>query len=171
VESGFILTETAGRLNFRHLYQTYQGCKIWAVSVQCEPVSKMAKPLQRPHPPISVSLASPHSQSARSAAERGWDIVSANISPVYSVKSHWDIYIAERISHPSRLRNDLLCLKPFCSDSAQRHLLGFPARPTPDERHHRPKELTAKFALGDDRTNWPEGRCLGRLYADDRHGE
>ena len=32
--------------------------------------------------------------SARLAAERQWSIVSANISPVYSVKSHWDIYSA-----------------------------------------------------------------------------
>ena len=74
--------------------------EFWSVKIQEGIISElgighMAKPLQRPHPPISVSLASPHSQSARSAAERGWDIVSANISPVYSVKSHWDIYREE----------------------------------------------------------------------------
>lgn len=55
-------------------------------------IGYMPKPLQQPHPPIHLSLASPHSSSAKVAAEQGWKIISANISPVYSVKSHWDIY-------------------------------------------------------------------------------
>ncbi|MEE2760031.1 MAG: LLM class flavin-dependent oxidoreductase [Pseudomonadota bacterium] len=66
-------------------------------------IGHMAKPLQQPHPPIALSIASPHSASAGLAARRGWSIVSANISPVYSVKSHWDIYKAamEDTGHPA----------------------------------------------------------------------
>ena len=55
-------------------------------------VGFMPKPYQQPRPPISISLASPNSPSARTAAERGWGIISANIIPVYSVASHWTTY-------------------------------------------------------------------------------
>ena len=41
-------------------------------------------------PPISISLASPNSSSARTAALKGWGMISANIIPTYSVASHWD---------------------------------------------------------------------------------
>jgi len=73
--------------------------EFWSVKIQdgiidALGIGHMPKPLQRPHPPIALSIASPHSGSARLAAERQWSIVSANISPVYSVKSHWDIYSA-----------------------------------------------------------------------------
>jgi len=73
--------------------------EFWSVKIQdgiidALGIGHMPKPLQRPHPPIALSIASPHSGSARLAAERQWSIVSANISPVYSVKSHWDIYAA-----------------------------------------------------------------------------
>ena len=71
--------------------------EFWQVKIQEGVIDElgighMSKPLQHPHPPISVSLASPFSKSAGYAAKNKWDIVSANISPVYSVKSHWDIY-------------------------------------------------------------------------------
>ncbi|NQV56073.1 MAG: LLM class flavin-dependent oxidoreductase, partial [Rhodospirillales bacterium] len=59
-------------------------------------IGHLPKPLQQPHPPISLSLASPNSASAKLAAERDWTIISANISPTYSVKSHWDIYAETR---------------------------------------------------------------------------
>jgi alkanesulfonate monooxygenase SsuD/methylene tetrahydromethanopterin reductase-like flavin-dependent oxidoreductase (luciferase family) len=52
----------------------------------------MPKPFQKPGPPISISLASPSSASARTAALQGWGIISANIIPTYSVASHWQIY-------------------------------------------------------------------------------
>ena len=47
-------------------------------------------------PPISLSLASPHSPSARTAALQDWGIISANIIPTYSVASHWSIYSKAR---------------------------------------------------------------------------
>jgi alkanesulfonate monooxygenase SsuD/methylene tetrahydromethanopterin reductase-like flavin-dependent oxidoreductase (luciferase family) len=52
----------------------------------------MPKPYQQPHPPISISLASPHSSSAKTAALKGWGMISANIIPAYSVASHWTVY-------------------------------------------------------------------------------
>jgi alkanesulfonate monooxygenase SsuD/methylene tetrahydromethanopterin reductase-like flavin-dependent oxidoreductase (luciferase family) len=45
-------------------------------------VGFMPKPYQQPRPPIMISLASPSSPSAKTAAERGWGIISANIIPV-----------------------------------------------------------------------------------------
>jgi len=55
-------------------------------------VGYMPKPFQNGGPPISLSLASPNSSSARTAAQQGWGILSANIIPTYSVGSHWAIY-------------------------------------------------------------------------------
>jgi alkanesulfonate monooxygenase SsuD/methylene tetrahydromethanopterin reductase-like flavin-dependent oxidoreductase (luciferase family) len=55
-------------------------------------VGFMPKPYQQPRPPICISLASPSSASARTAAQRGWGMISANIIPVYSVASHWATY-------------------------------------------------------------------------------
>ena len=48
-------------------------------------VGFMPKPYQTPGPPISISLASPNSSSARTAALKGWGMISANIIPTYSV--------------------------------------------------------------------------------------
>jgi len=55
-------------------------------------IGYMPKPYQKGGPPISISLASPHSSSARTAAQNGWGILSANIIPTYSVASHWAVY-------------------------------------------------------------------------------
>ena len=52
----------------------------------------MPKPLQRPHPPIHVSVGTPNSSSARMAAERGWSIISGPNAPDYSIASHWKMY-------------------------------------------------------------------------------
>jgi alkanesulfonate monooxygenase SsuD/methylene tetrahydromethanopterin reductase-like flavin-dependent oxidoreductase (luciferase family) len=67
-------------------------------------IGYMPKPFQKGGPPISISLASPHSSSARTAALNDCGIVSANIVPTYSVASHWAIYTkacAEAGKHPS----------------------------------------------------------------------
>jgi alkanesulfonate monooxygenase SsuD/methylene tetrahydromethanopterin reductase-like flavin-dependent oxidoreductase (luciferase family) len=55
-------------------------------------IGYMPKPLQQPGPKISLSLASPNSSSARTAAQHGWGIISANLIPTYSVASHWAVY-------------------------------------------------------------------------------
>jgi alkanesulfonate monooxygenase SsuD/methylene tetrahydromethanopterin reductase-like flavin-dependent oxidoreductase (luciferase family) len=56
----------------------------------------MPKPFQKGGPPISISLASPNSSTARTAAQRDWSIISANIIPTHSVASHWAIYSKTR---------------------------------------------------------------------------
>jgi len=55
-------------------------------------IGYMPKPYQNGGPPVTLSLASPHSSSARTAAAQDWGIISANIIPTYSVASHWTIY-------------------------------------------------------------------------------
>jgi alkanesulfonate monooxygenase SsuD/methylene tetrahydromethanopterin reductase-like flavin-dependent oxidoreductase (luciferase family) len=67
-------------------------------------IGTMPKPFQKPCPPISISLASPNSSTARTAALQGWGIISANIIPSYSVASHWAIYSKTNaeIGRPSR---------------------------------------------------------------------
>jgi len=55
-------------------------------------VGFMPKPYQKNGPPISISLASPSSSSARTAALKGWGMISANIIPTWSIASHWEIY-------------------------------------------------------------------------------
>jgi len=55
-------------------------------------VGFMPKPYQQPHPPVFISLASPNSSSAKTAALKGWGMISANIIPTYSVQSHWTVY-------------------------------------------------------------------------------
>lgn len=52
----------------------------------------MPKPFQPGGPPISISLASPNSASARTAAQQGWGMISANIIPPASIASHWAVY-------------------------------------------------------------------------------
>jgi alkanesulfonate monooxygenase SsuD/methylene tetrahydromethanopterin reductase-like flavin-dependent oxidoreductase (luciferase family) len=59
-------------------------------------IGYMPKPYQNGGPPISISLASPHSSSARTAALNDCGILSANITPTYSVASHWAIYSKAR---------------------------------------------------------------------------
>jgi alkanesulfonate monooxygenase SsuD/methylene tetrahydromethanopterin reductase-like flavin-dependent oxidoreductase (luciferase family) len=55
-------------------------------------IGYMPKPFQKGGPPISMSIASPNSGSARTAAERGWGMISANIIPTWSVATHWEVY-------------------------------------------------------------------------------
>jgi alkanesulfonate monooxygenase SsuD/methylene tetrahydromethanopterin reductase-like flavin-dependent oxidoreductase (luciferase family) len=59
-------------------------------------IGYMPKPFQKGGPPISISLASPHSSTARTAALNDWGILSANIIPTYSVASHWAVYSKAR---------------------------------------------------------------------------
>jgi alkanesulfonate monooxygenase SsuD/methylene tetrahydromethanopterin reductase-like flavin-dependent oxidoreductase (luciferase family) len=60
----------------------------------------MVRPFQRPHPPIVVTVVEPSSPSAAQAAERGWDIISANFLLPRWVRTHWETYVAA--SDPSR---------------------------------------------------------------------
>ena len=53
----------------------------------------IAKPLQRPHPPIVVTVVAPFSKGVTEAAARGWDPISANFLMPAWVKSHWPNYV------------------------------------------------------------------------------
>jgi alkanesulfonate monooxygenase SsuD/methylene tetrahydromethanopterin reductase-like flavin-dependent oxidoreductase (luciferase family) len=57
--------------------------KYWRVSVARTQVPEIGqgvilKPLQRPHPPIVVTVVAPHSKGLVAAAARGWEPISAN---------------------------------------------------------------------------------------------
>jgi alkanesulfonate monooxygenase SsuD/methylene tetrahydromethanopterin reductase-like flavin-dependent oxidoreductase (luciferase family) len=52
----------------------------------------MPKPFQKPGPPISMSVSSRNSPTARVAGQRGWGIISANNVPGDAIGSHWRTY-------------------------------------------------------------------------------
>ncbi|MGM0583089.1 MAG: LLM class flavin-dependent oxidoreductase [Pseudomonadota bacterium] len=55
-------------------------------------VGYMAKPYQKPFPPVALSSMSPASGSVAFAAKQGWRPVSANFSPESTIISHWVKY-------------------------------------------------------------------------------
>jgi alkanesulfonate monooxygenase SsuD/methylene tetrahydromethanopterin reductase-like flavin-dependent oxidoreductase (luciferase family) len=61
------------------------------------------KPLQRPHPPIVVTVVAPFSKGVTEAAARGWEPISANFLMPPWVKSHWPKYVegCERVGRPA----------------------------------------------------------------------
>jgi alkanesulfonate monooxygenase SsuD/methylene tetrahydromethanopterin reductase-like flavin-dependent oxidoreductase (luciferase family) len=72
--------------------------KYWNISVQKTRIEDIgqgfvAKPLQRPHPPIVVTAVAPFSKGVTEAAARGWDPISANFLMPAWVKSHWPKYV------------------------------------------------------------------------------
>lgn len=52
----------------------------------------MPKPLQRPHPPIVVTAVAPYSKGVVAAAQRGWEMISANFLLPKWVATHWPQY-------------------------------------------------------------------------------
>jgi alkanesulfonate monooxygenase SsuD/methylene tetrahydromethanopterin reductase-like flavin-dependent oxidoreductase (luciferase family) len=72
--------------------------KYWNVTTQktlIEDIGQgfIAKPLQRPHPPVVVTAVAPFSKGVEEAAARGWDPISANFLMPAWVKSHWPKYV------------------------------------------------------------------------------
>jgi alkanesulfonate monooxygenase SsuD/methylene tetrahydromethanopterin reductase-like flavin-dependent oxidoreductase (luciferase family) len=72
--------------------------KFWNVAVERQFMPEIgqgyiARPLQRPHPPIVVTAVAPHSKGVTEAAARGWDPISANFLMPEWVKSHWPRYV------------------------------------------------------------------------------
>jgi alkanesulfonate monooxygenase SsuD/methylene tetrahydromethanopterin reductase-like flavin-dependent oxidoreductase (luciferase family) len=53
----------------------------------------IGKPLQKPHPPIVVTVVTPFSKGVAEAAARGWEPISANFLLPAWVKSHWPKYV------------------------------------------------------------------------------
>jgi alkanesulfonate monooxygenase SsuD/methylene tetrahydromethanopterin reductase-like flavin-dependent oxidoreductase (luciferase family) len=56
----------------------------------------VVKPLQRPHPPIFVTVLAPFSKGVTAAAERGWRAISGNFLQPAWVASHWPMYAQGR---------------------------------------------------------------------------
>ena len=72
--------------------------KYWNISTQKTLIGEIgqgfvARPLQRPHPPIVVTAVAPFSKGVTEAAARGWDPISANFLMPAWVKSHWPKYV------------------------------------------------------------------------------
>ena len=55
-------------------------------------IGTMPKPFQRPGPPITMSVSSRNSPTARVAGEQGWGILSGNNMPANAVATHWQAY-------------------------------------------------------------------------------
>jgi alkanesulfonate monooxygenase SsuD/methylene tetrahydromethanopterin reductase-like flavin-dependent oxidoreductase (luciferase family) len=55
-------------------------------------IGTMPTPFQKPGPPISISLSSRDSPTARIAAQRGWGIITGNNVPTSAIASHWQTY-------------------------------------------------------------------------------
>lgn len=76
---------------------TLEG-KFWNVSTVRTMMTEIgqgiiAKPLQRPHPPIVVTAVSPYSQGVAEAAARGWAPISANFLLPKWVATHWSKFV------------------------------------------------------------------------------
>src|SRR5581483_5302023 len=72
--------------------------KYWNLSVERTLMAEVGqgfigKPLQRPHPPIVVTVVAPFSKGVTEAAARGWEPISANFLMPEWVKSHWPKYV------------------------------------------------------------------------------
>jgi alkanesulfonate monooxygenase SsuD/methylene tetrahydromethanopterin reductase-like flavin-dependent oxidoreductase (luciferase family) len=97
--------------------------KYWKVKVERTFIPDMgqgfiAKPLQRPHPPIVVTAVAPFSKGVTEAAARGWEPISANFLMPQWVKSHWPKYVegCERAGRPADPANWRVARSIFVAD-------------------------------------------------------
>ena len=95
--------------------------KYWNISTQKTLIGDIgqgiiARPLQRPHPPIVVTAVAPFSKGVTEAAARGWDPISANFLMPAWVKSHWPKYVegCERGGRAGRSRELARRQKRLC---------------------------------------------------------
>jgi alkanesulfonate monooxygenase SsuD/methylene tetrahydromethanopterin reductase-like flavin-dependent oxidoreductase (luciferase family) len=99
--------------------------KYWNISTQktlIEDIGQgfIARPLQRPHPPIVVTAVAPFSKGVTEAATRGWDPISANFLMPAWVKSHWPKYVegCERGGRAADPANWRVAKSVFVADDA-----------------------------------------------------
>jgi alkanesulfonate monooxygenase SsuD/methylene tetrahydromethanopterin reductase-like flavin-dependent oxidoreductase (luciferase family) len=88
--------------------------KYWSISTERTLMRDIGqgflpKPLQKPHPPIVVTVVAPYSKGVTEAAARGWEPISANFLLPQWVKSHWPKYVegchkAGRLADPANWR-------------------------------------------------------------------
>ena len=108
--------------------------KYWKVTTQRTSLTDigqgiMAKPLQKPHPPIVVTAVAPFSKGVTEAAARGWEPISANFLMPQWVKSHWPKYVegCERVGRPADPANWRVAKSVFVADdlaTAKEYALG-----------------------------------------------
>jgi alkanesulfonate monooxygenase SsuD/methylene tetrahydromethanopterin reductase-like flavin-dependent oxidoreductase (luciferase family) len=82
----------------------------------------MLKPLQRPHPPIVVTVVAPYSKGVTEAASRGWEPISANFLMPAWVKTHWPKYVegCEKGGRPADPANWRVARSIFVADDDRR---------------------------------------------------
>lgn len=97
--------------------------KFWKLAVERHLIPEIgqgfvAKPLQRPHPPIVVTVVAPFSKGVTEAAARGWDPISANFLMPAWVKSHWPNYVegCTRVGRPADPVNWRVAKSIFVAD-------------------------------------------------------
>jgi alkanesulfonate monooxygenase SsuD/methylene tetrahydromethanopterin reductase-like flavin-dependent oxidoreductase (luciferase family) len=97
--------------------------KYWNVNVERHYIPEIGqgfvgKPLQRPHPPIVVTVVAPFSKGVTEAAARGWDPISANFLMPAWVKSHWPNYVegCNRVGRPAKPSNWRVAKSIFVAD-------------------------------------------------------
>ncbi|MGI9499792.1 MAG: LLM class flavin-dependent oxidoreductase, partial [Geminicoccaceae bacterium] len=80
----------------------------WKVSTERTMIPEIGqgsilKPLQKPHPPIVVTVVAPYSKGITEAAARGWHAISANFLLPQWVATHWPNYVegCERVGRPA----------------------------------------------------------------------
>jgi alkanesulfonate monooxygenase SsuD/methylene tetrahydromethanopterin reductase-like flavin-dependent oxidoreductase (luciferase family) len=99
--------------------------KYWNLSTQTTLIEEVgqgyvARPLQKPHPPIVVTAVAPFSKGVTEAAARGWDPISANFLMPGWVKSHWPKYVegCQRIGRAADPANWRVAKSVFVADDA-----------------------------------------------------
>jgi alkanesulfonate monooxygenase SsuD/methylene tetrahydromethanopterin reductase-like flavin-dependent oxidoreductase (luciferase family) len=97
--------------------------KYWTVSTERTLVADigqgiLARPLQKPHPPIVVTVVAPFSKGVTEAASRGWDPITANFLMPEWVKSHWPKYVegCEKVGRPADPANWRVARSIFVAD-------------------------------------------------------
>src|SRR3954463_1655451 len=100
--------------------------KYWNISTQKTLIKEIgqgiiARPLQRPHPPVVVTAVAPFSKGVTEAAARGWDPISANFLMPAWVKSHWPKYVegCERGGRAADPANWRVAKSIFVADDAK----------------------------------------------------
>lgn len=94
--------------------------------VNFTPMETGPKPLQKPHPPIHISISSPDSASAKLAGAKGWGIISGPIAPLYAVAAHWQAYSEARRQAGKAARSEdwrvsrLVIVAPTDAEAAER---------------------------------------------------
>jgi alkanesulfonate monooxygenase SsuD/methylene tetrahydromethanopterin reductase-like flavin-dependent oxidoreductase (luciferase family) len=84
-------------------------------------------PMQRPHPPIALTMVSPQSSTAKVAGAKGWIPISANFVNKRYLRGHWDSYAegcasVGRVADPAEWRVVRCCLVTETSKEARDYM-------------------------------------------------